>query len=82
MLYGSDYCWTPAAAVTAQVASVDAASPGGPGDTSGGADWRAVTSRNAARLLHRFSDVCQAVSPHAPSGFRDLFDGAPHPDQA
>jgi hypothetical protein len=23
-----------------------------------------------------------AIGPHAPSGFRDLFDGAPHPDRA
>jgi 6-methylsalicylate decarboxylase len=64
VLYGSDDDWTPAAGVTAQVASIDAASPGVPGDTSGGADWRALTSRNAARLLHRFSGARQAVGPH------------------
>ena len=29
VLYGSDSCWTPAAGVTAQVASIDAASLGG-----------------------------------------------------
>ncbi|MYU54752.1 MULTISPECIES: amidohydrolase family protein [Streptomyces] len=47
LLYGSDYCWTPAAAATAQVASVDAAEQ--PiGDT-----WRALTTRNAGRLLPR-----------------------------
>ncbi len=61
VLYGSDCCWTPAAGVTAQVASVDAASGGGPGDTSGSPDWRALTSRNAARLLHRFPDARQAL---------------------
>jgi 6-methylsalicylate decarboxylase len=64
VLYGSDCCWTPAAGVTAQVASIDAASPGGPADTRGGVDWRALTCRNAARLLHRFSGARQAVSPH------------------
>jgi hypothetical protein len=53
VLYGSDYCWTPAAGVTAQVASVDAASDGG----SGGTDWRALTSANAARLLPRFGGL-------------------------
>jgi len=65
VLYGSDSCWTPAAGVTAQVASIDAASPGGPGDTSGGADWRALTARNAARLLHRSAHARQAAGPHA-----------------
>ncbi len=45
VLYGSDYCWTPAQASTAQVESVDAAEQP-PGDT-----WRALTTRNATRLL-------------------------------
>ena len=66
VLYGSDSCWTPAAGVTAQVASVDAASPGGPGDTSGGPDWRTLTSRNAARLRHRFPDAWHASVRHRP----------------
>ncbi|MEV0848384.1 amidohydrolase family protein [Streptomyces sp. NPDC049954] len=45
VLYGSDYCWTPAAGALAQVRSVDAAvQPDG--DT-----WRALTTRNATRLL-------------------------------
>lgn len=45
LLYGSDYCWTPAAAVGQQLAAIDAA--GQPdGDT-----WRALTTRNAERLL-------------------------------
>jgi 6-methylsalicylate decarboxylase len=72
VLYGSDSCWTPAAGVTAQVASIDAASPGGPGDTRGGPDWRALTSRNAARLLHRLPGVRQAVSPTSSSGMPRL----------
>jgi 6-methylsalicylate decarboxylase len=38
LLYGSDYCWTPAAATTEQVRSV-------------GPQWRELTTRNAARLL-------------------------------
>jgi 6-methylsalicylate decarboxylase len=85
VLYGSDDDWTPAAGVTAQVASIDAASPGGPGDTSGGADWRTLTSRNAARLLHRFCGARQAVGPHtellvtrcdaAESGMKDRCHG-------
>jgi predicted TIM-barrel fold metal-dependent hydrolase len=45
LLYGSDYCWTPAPATTAQVESVDAAEQP-PGDT-----WRDLTTRNARRLL-------------------------------
>jgi 6-methylsalicylate decarboxylase len=55
VLYGSDYCWTPAPGVTAQVASVDAASGDGSDDNYGGTDWRALTSHNAARLLPRFA---------------------------
>jgi Amidohydrolase len=45
ILYGSDYCWTPAAAALAQIASVDAAEQ--PANNT----WRALTSRNGARLL-------------------------------
>lgn len=40
VLYGSDYCWTPAAGVLAQVATVDK-------------EWRVVTTRNAERLFPR-----------------------------
>jgi predicted TIM-barrel fold metal-dependent hydrolase len=47
LLYGSDYCWTPAAGVGQQVASVDSARQPA-GDT-----WRALTTRNAERLLRR-----------------------------
>lgn len=49
LVYGSDYCWTPAAAVAAQVASLDGADP------PLGDQWRALTTRNAARLLPRLS---------------------------
>ncbi|MCA1218655.1 amidohydrolase family protein [Streptomyces sp. 8L] len=45
LVYGSDYCWTPAAGAAAQIASVDAAAQP-EGDT-----WRALTTRNALRLL-------------------------------
>lgn len=45
LLYGSDYCWTPAAGTTAQVRSVDEAEQP-EGDT-----WRELTTRNALRLL-------------------------------
>jgi 6-methylsalicylate decarboxylase len=45
ILYGSDYCWTPAPAVRAQIASIDAA-PQPEGTT-----WRALTTSNARRLL-------------------------------
>ncbi|GJF30580.1 amidohydrolase [Kitasatospora sp. NE20-6] len=48
ILYGSDYCWTPAPAVAAQIRSVDAAPPHTAADT-----WRTLTTRNAHRLLHR-----------------------------
>ncbi|MEV6027822.1 amidohydrolase family protein [Streptomyces sp. NPDC052036] len=45
LLYGSDYCWTPAAGAFAQIASVDAAEQ--PDD----ATWRRLTHKNAAKLL-------------------------------
>ncbi|MGW1915290.1 amidohydrolase family protein [Streptomyces sp. NPDC002076] len=45
LLYGSDYCWTPAAGAAAQIASVDAAEQ--PADTT----WRRITDKNAAKLL-------------------------------
>ncbi|MDO4916061.1 MAG: amidohydrolase family protein [Rothia sp. (in: high G+C Gram-positive bacteria)] len=45
LLYGSDSCWTPDAAVRAQVASID--------DTAQpkGTTWRALTSKNAKKLF-------------------------------
>lgn len=45
LLYGSDYCWTPAAGTAAQIASVDAA------DQPDSDTWRALTTRNATRLF-------------------------------
>ena len=45
LLYGSDYCWTPAGGTTAQIASVDAA------DQPAGDTWRALATRNAGRLF-------------------------------
>ncbi|MFJ6216876.1 amidohydrolase family protein [Streptomyces sp. NPDC092296] len=47
LLYGSDSCWTPAPGVTAQVATVDGA------EQPAGDSWRALTTRNAERLLPR-----------------------------
>ncbi|MET9254542.1 amidohydrolase family protein [Streptomyces sp. NPDC003717] len=46
LLYGSDYCWTPAEAALAQVRSVDAARQPSADDT-----WRDLTTRNAGRLF-------------------------------
>jgi 6-methylsalicylate decarboxylase len=46
LLYGSDYCWTPAGAALAQIGSIDAAEP-----PVGAASWRELTTRNAHRLL-------------------------------
>lgn len=51
LLYGSDYCWTPAAGTLAQVASVDGADQ--PADDT----WRALTTRNATRLLPKLLDI-------------------------
>ena len=45
LLYGSDYCFTPAQGVTAQLRAIDDANP--PGDGS----WRELTTNNARRLL-------------------------------
>ena len=45
LLYGSDYCWTPAAGATAQIKSIDAA------PQPEGESWRQLTTRNARRLL-------------------------------
>ncbi|MFJ9082454.1 amidohydrolase family protein [Streptomyces sp. NPDC102384] len=46
LLYGSDYCWTPAAGALAQVQSVDSAAQPSATDT-----WRDLTTRNAHRLF-------------------------------
>lgn len=46
LLYGSDYCWTPAEAVLAQADSVDRAA-----QPTDGTTWRDLTTRNADRLF-------------------------------
>ena len=45
ILYGSDYCWTAAMGVTAQLAAIDGAEQP-PNNT-----WRGLTTRNAVRLF-------------------------------
>lgn len=45
LLYGSDYCWTPAAGTSAQIASIDAA------EQPPGTTWRALTTANASKLF-------------------------------
>ncbi|GAA1541446.1 amidohydrolase family protein [Dactylosporangium maewongense] len=51
LVYGSDYCWTPAAAALAQIAAVDAAPPPPDADTDTDTDtWRDLTTRNAHEL--------------------------------
>ncbi|MER7715388.1 amidohydrolase family protein [Streptomyces flaveolus] len=52
LLYGSDYCWTPAHGVDAHVAAVDAAPV--PADAT---DWRSLTTANAHRLLPRLAGL-------------------------
>jgi predicted TIM-barrel fold metal-dependent hydrolase len=65
LLYGSDYCWTPAPGTTAQVDSIDAA-PQPDGDT-----WRALTTRNAQRLFPRLNHLrSPAARPDDPSSAR------------
>jgi predicted TIM-barrel fold metal-dependent hydrolase len=49
LLYGSDYCWTPAEGTTAQVASLATAKQ------PDGETWRALTTRNARRLFPRYA---------------------------
>jgi predicted TIM-barrel fold metal-dependent hydrolase len=51
LLYGSDYCWTPPAAVDAQLAAIDAASQ------PVGTTWRELTTGNCARLFPRLAPV-------------------------
>lgn len=49
VVYGSDYCWTPAPGVTAQIASIAAAQQP-EGDT-----WAELTTRNARKLFPRLA---------------------------
>ncbi|MEU9554141.1 amidohydrolase family protein [Streptomyces fumanus] len=51
LLYGSDHCWTPAAGVEQHIADLDAAGP-----PEGAANWRALTTANAHRLLPRTAE--------------------------
>ncbi|PWH07505.1 amidohydrolase [Brachybacterium endophyticum] len=46
LLYGSDSCWTPAPAVDALLESIEQADP-----PASATSWRALTARNADRLL-------------------------------
>lgn len=50
VLYGSDFCWTPAPGVDAQLASIDNAPRPGDGRT-----WRELTTANARRLFPRLA---------------------------
>ncbi|MDG9719029.1 amidohydrolase family protein [Streptomyces sp. DH24] len=50
LLYGSDYCWTPAHGVDAHIAAVNAADVPVPGET-----WQSLTTSNARRLLPRLA---------------------------
>ncbi|MGY0499259.1 amidohydrolase family protein [Nocardia sp. FBN12] len=49
VLYGSDYCWTPPAAVTTQITSIDDA------QQPAGSTWRALTTHHACQLFPRLS---------------------------
>ncbi|MGW3666715.1 amidohydrolase family protein [Streptomyces sp. NPDC005141] len=46
VLFGSDYCWTPAPLADAHIAAIDAAEP-----PTEGATWRSLTTANALRLF-------------------------------
>jgi predicted TIM-barrel fold metal-dependent hydrolase len=46
VVYGSDYCWTPASGVGTQIRAIDQAPPPATGET-----WRTLTTRNAHVLL-------------------------------
>jgi predicted TIM-barrel fold metal-dependent hydrolase len=48
VLYGSDFCWTPAAAVDAQLTGIDGAA-----QPSADLTWRALSTANAQRLFPR-----------------------------
>ncbi|GGL66454.1 hypothetical protein GCM10010129_07380 [Streptomyces fumigatiscleroticus] len=50
LLYGSDYCWTPAPGVDAHIAAVD----GAPVPVAG-ESWQSLTTANARRLLPRLA---------------------------
>ncbi|MFF1442458.1 amidohydrolase family protein [Streptomyces sp. NPDC058295] len=48
VLFGSDYCWTPAPLADAHIAAIDAAEPPAQDTT-----WRSLTTANAKRLFPR-----------------------------
>ena len=48
VLHGSDFCWTPAASVGAQIASIDGAV-----QPAAGLTWRELTGGDARRLFPR-----------------------------
>ncbi|MER6785105.1 amidohydrolase family protein [Streptomyces sp. NPDC000658] len=48
VLFGSDYCWTPAPLADAHIAAIDTAEP-----PAEGATWRSLTTANAQRLFPR-----------------------------
>ncbi|MDF9811711.1 amidohydrolase family protein [Streptomyces sp. SPB162] len=48
VLFGSDYCWTPAPLADAHIAAIDTAEP-----PTRDATWRSLTSANALRLFPR-----------------------------
>ena len=58
VLYGSDYCFTPAAGIDAQVRSIDQADAPAPGDS-----WRALTTRNAHDLFTAPSETVPTTEP-------------------
>ncbi|WP_328479252.1 amidohydrolase [Streptomyces sp. NBC_00377] len=48
VLFGSDYCWTPATLADTHITAIDAAEP-----PAEGATWRSLTTANAKRLFPR-----------------------------
>ncbi|MGW3952414.1 hypothetical protein ACWEKM_16125, partial [Streptomyces sp. NPDC004752] len=59
ILYGSDHCFTPPAAIAAQLASIEAA-PQPEDDT-----WRTLTTRNAYRLFPHLTETASNPPEHA-----------------
>ena len=57
LLYGSDFCFTPAAGIEMQIASINAAPV-----PAGGATWQSLTTANALGLLPRLAPPSTASS--------------------
>ncbi|WP_411076084.1 amidohydrolase family protein [Streptomyces sp. cmx-4-7] len=53
VLYGSDYCWTPAPGVDAQIASINSA------PQPAGTTWQDLTTHNAHRLFPRLTTLAK-----------------------